>query len=243
MTDATAEPLPGGTTEPPEERSRRIEAAVQRDLARRRRLIQLYLALLLVPLAVAAVLMAVGRTDREVVAAEVEQRVAVEVDQRIQPVEESYREIAPMIEEVRGFNALVPDAGALEDRFAAYERGQSELAAQVTAVTAEVQQIEPVIAEARAAKAQVEEMRREYSAQQLELSKRIDVLGTQLGPAAEGALRPPRDAAIRAVEPRAAEVATLERRIKELEATVTRLQRETRALRTDLDRARSSPPR
>lgn len=231
MTDATALP----TTEPPEERSRRIEATVQRDLLRRRRLIQLYLALLLVPLAVVAVLMAVGRTDREVVAAEVEERV--------RPVEESYQEIAPMIQEVRGVGELLPEIRAVDQRFERYERGQSELAAQVTAVSEEVKQIEPVIAEARAAKAQVEEMRREYSLQQLELSKRIDLLGTQLGPASQGALRPPRDEATWSVEPRAGEVEALERRIKELEATVTRLQRETRALRTDLDRARISPPR
>ncbi len=235
MTEATATPTDGGTSAPPEERSRRIEATVQRDLARRRRLIQLYLALLLVPLAVAAVLMAVGRTDREVVAAE--------VDQRVQPVEASFREIAPMIEEVRGVGELLPEIRAVDERFERYERGQSELAEQVTAVTAEVKQIEPVIAEARAARAQVEEMRREYSAQQLELSKRIDVLGTQLAPAAEGAVRP-RGEVLRAVEPQVTQaVAALERRIKELEAEVTRLQRETRMLRTDLDRARSSPPR
>jgi hypothetical protein len=86
-------------------------------------------------------------------------------------------------------------------------------------------------------------MRQEYSAQQLEVSRRLDVLGTQLGPAAEGGVRPrgevlrPADGAV------AREVDALERRIKELESMVTRLQRETRTLRTDLDRARSDYPR
>ena len=76
------------------ERSRRIEQTVARDLARRRRLIWIYLALLLVPLAVAAAHALYGRTDRQIVAREVEQRV--------EPVERTYQEIAPMLEDVRG---------------------------------------------------------------------------------------------------------------------------------------------
>lgn len=226
MTEETTGSPVEPAADPDAERSRRIEATVQRDLARRRRLIRLYLALLLVPVAVAAGLMLFGRSER----ATVDQAAEQAVDARVE-------RLAPMAVELeREWASLGPRIRGVDERFESYERGQSELAEQLSAVTADVREIEPALAEAREAKAEVERMRRDYSAKQRELSLQIEALGTRIGPATGGSQRPPGEE-LHVIDPRVSrQVDTLERRIRALESSVTRLQRESDSLRTELDR-------
>jgi chromosome segregation ATPase len=224
------EQIPGTPAEPeadPDaERSRRIEATVQRDLARRRRLVRLYLALLVVPLAVAARLMLFGRSER----AAVDQAAEKAVDAKV-------ARLAPMGAALeREWASLAPRIRGVDERFASYERGQEELAEQVSEVSAEVRQIEPALADAREVKAEVDRLRRDYSAQQRELTLKVEALGTRIGPAS-GDPRRPAGGDLRPADPRVAgQVEDLERRIRELEGSVARLQREARTLRTELDR-------
>jgi len=204
------------------ERRSRIEQTVARDLARRRRMIRVYLALLIVPLAVAAAFMLFGRTDREVVEQEVEQQVA--------PVWQSYREIEPMLTEVRG----------VDERIESYERGQSDLEQRVAAVAAQVRELEPTAAAGREAREQVTELRRDWETEKRQLSRRIDAFELRLDPAARerGAdpATPSYGAATRLDPQPSTDVEALGRRVKELEATVEALQREIRTLRAELRR-------
>lgn len=255
----------GAVDEEPEgyaaERSRRIEETVARDLARRRRLIRIYLALLLVPLAVAAAHALYGRTDR--------QMVAWEVEQRVEPVERSYQEIAAMLEDVRGVGELLPEIRGVGERIQTYEQGQEELDQRVAEVAAEVGEIKPAVAE-------VAELRRAYDVEQRRLASRIDAFELRLGPAAaeEGAASRQPAAGFVAVptferlsgrtaalekqqaelarqlallsagappERPPADLAALDRRLKDLERTVDTLEQEVRRLRAELSRYR--PPR
>lgn len=121
-----------------------------REVARRRRLIRTYLALLVVPLAAVAALLLFGRTDRAV--------VEQEIDQRVRPVEETYSRIEPMLDEVRQVG--VPELRAAGDRFRGYERGQSELSEQVEQVAAEIERLRPAVQEATEIRAEMQERRR-----------------------------------------------------------------------------------
>lgn len=78
----------------------RIENAVERELARRRRLLRLYLLLLLVPLGLAAWFLVAGRSDHEIFRQTVEDRVA--------PVEQRYEQIAPRLEQVESLDEALP---------------------------------------------------------------------------------------------------------------------------------------
>jgi len=248
-------------------RTSRIEQTVARDLARRRRMVRAYLALLIVPLAVAAAFLVFGRTDRRVVEEEVEEQVA--------PVWQSYREIEPMLTEVRGVGELLPSIRGVDERIERYERGQSELSERVAAVAADVRELEPIAAAGREAREQVTELRRDWEAEKRQLSRRIDAFEMRLDPAAgegpagrrpgEGAVAAPTferlsgrtdaierqqaelarqvtllSAGSRAERP-ASEVDALERRLQELERTVESLEQEVRRLRAEL--SRYSPPR
>ncbi len=239
-----------------DERSRRIEQTVARDLARRRRLIRVYLLLLLVPLIAVAAHMVVGRTDRKI------------VEDEVRPVKESYEKIAPVLAEVGEVGELLPEIRAVGDRFQNYEQGQQALDRRVNEVAAEIGELQPAVADARAAKAEVAELRQAYEVQQQQLSRRIDAFELRLGPrdGEGGADRPPpggypagatverlsgRTAAIedkqaemsqqlarllaRPPQGQSADVEALKRRVRELEATVDALQEEIRRLRSELE--------
>jgi len=238
-----------------DERSRRIEQTVARDIARRRRLIRIYLALLVVPLIAVAAHMLLGRTDRQI------------VEDEVRPVKETYEKIAPVLADVGEVGELLPEIRAVGDRFQTYERGQSDLGERVAAVAAEVGELQPALADARAAKAEVAELRQAYEAQQQQLGRRIDAFELRLGPAGResGADRPPagypagatferlsgRTAAIeqkqaeiseqltrvlaRPPQGQPADVEALSGRVRELEVAVDALQEENRRLRSELD--------
>lgn len=159
------------------ERSRRIELSVERQVVRRQRLIRLYLVLLAIPLAVAAAFLLWGRTDREIVEQEVEQQV--------KPIQDSYREIAPMIADVRGVGELLPEIRTVNDRLGGYEQGQQELGVRVAEVASEIGELKPAVAEAREAKAEIETLRREVESQQRAVIQRIDRLDSRVRPATE----------------------------------------------------------
>ena len=116
-------------------RSDRIENAVGRELARRRRLLRLYLLLLLVPLGLAAWFLAAGRSDQETLRQTVEDRVA--------PVEQSYEQIAPKLQQVESLDEALPVV-----RQAAKQLQEQEK--QVAALQDRVEKIEPEMREIQA---------------------------------------------------------------------------------------------
>jgi DNA repair exonuclease SbcCD ATPase subunit len=244
------------------ERTRRIGLSVDREVARRQRLIRIYLALVAVPLAVAGLFLAFGRTDRQV--------VQQEVDKRVTPVEESYREIQPMLSEVRGVGELLPQIQAVGDRFQSYEQGQDSLRRQVAQVTAQVGELQPAVEEGRQAKAEIAELRRDYESQQQELKGDIEALARRFAPALgqlpggqpPAAGRPPQSTVDRLagrtaqIEQQQAELSrqmallqqtapqsrppadldALNQRLKALERSVETLQREIRAMQAEIKR-------
>jgi len=248
------DPAPGEQTA---ERDRRLDLSVQRELARRRRLIRLYLVLLAIPLAVAAGFLLWGRTDRQVVQQEVEQRV--------KPVESQYREIQPMLDDVRGVSALLPEIRSVDERFQGYAQGQDELQERVAAVTSELRELKPAVAEAADLREQVQVLRRDLDRQQSDVEQRFQALAPQVGAVTHGgAAQPPaanlnpavvgrltdrtsrieeqqaelsqqvrRLTAAGSEGPPSADVEALSRRIRQLERTVESLRREVEALRKE----------
>jgi DNA repair exonuclease SbcCD ATPase subunit len=76
-----------------------VEKAVDREMRRQRLLSLLFTVLLIVPVVVGVAFVAFGRTDRQVVRDEVEQRVA--------PLDAATREIVPALAEVKNAASLV----------------------------------------------------------------------------------------------------------------------------------------
>lgn len=159
------------TLDVPPQRGARIELAVQREMARRRRLMRLYLLLLLIPLGVAGWFVAAGRSDRQIVRQEVREQVA--------PVAQRYAEIAPKLEQVKGLGELLPavQSAALaveaqKTQVSALVKSQETLRQQVTAVSSNVQELVPQV---RALSAQPESrgLQRELGARVDELTKSV----------------------------------------------------------------------
>lgn len=116
-------------------RTERIENTVEREMARRRRLLRLYLLLMLVPLGLAAWFLAAGRSDQETLRQTVEARVA--------PVEQSYERIAPKLEQVESFDEALPIVEQAAKQLQEQEK-------QVAALQQQVQDIVPEMREIRA---------------------------------------------------------------------------------------------
>jgi chromosome segregation ATPase len=114
--------------------SSRIENAVERELARRRRLLRLYLLLLLIPLGIAAWFLVVGRSDHELFQETVEQRVA--------PVEERYQQIVPKLEQVETLDRALPVVEKAAEQLQAQEKQVETLAQQVREITPVVEEIQ-----------------------------------------------------------------------------------------------------
>jgi chromosome segregation ATPase len=112
----------------------RIESAVERELARRRRLLRLYLLLLLIPLGIAAWFLVVGRSDHEIFRQTVEQRVA--------PVEERYQQIAPRLAQVETLDRALPVVEKAAEQLQAQERQVATLEQQVREITPVVEEIQ-----------------------------------------------------------------------------------------------------
>jgi len=106
----------------PPGREDRIELAVQREMARRRRLLRLYLLLLLIPVGVAVWLLAGGAESHLTSAVE----IPVEVREAPQKIEKQAAEIEEQKRQVQ----------AITER-------QKELQKQVTAVGSGLQELEP----------------------------------------------------------------------------------------------------
>lgn len=111
----------------------RIENAVGRELARRRRLLRLYLLLLLVPLGLAAWFLVAGRSDHEILRQTVEERVA--------PVEQRYEQIAPKLEQVESLDEALPVVQAAAKQLQEQEKQVETLQGQVEEMVPAVQEI------------------------------------------------------------------------------------------------------
>jgi chromosome segregation ATPase len=111
----------------------RIESTVERELARRRRLLRLYLLLLLVPLGLAAWFLLAGRSDQDLFRRTVEERVA--------PVEERYRQIAPKLDQVETLDQVLPVVARAAEQLQAQQREVKTLRQQVREITPVVQEI------------------------------------------------------------------------------------------------------
>ncbi len=122
------------TLDSPSARSNRIENAVERELARRRRLLRFYLLLLLVPLGLAAWFLAAGRSDHE--------SVRQTLDMRVAPVEERYAEIAPKLDQVEGLNEALPIVRKAAAQLQAQEKQVETLEQQVKEIVPAVKEIE-----------------------------------------------------------------------------------------------------
>lgn len=116
----------------------RIENAVERELARRRRLLRLYLLLLLIPLGLAVWFLLTGRSDHELVRQTVEERVA--------PVEQRYQQIAPKLDQVETLDRSLPVVEKAAQQLQAQEK-------QVETLRQEVRAIQPAVEEIRATQA------------------------------------------------------------------------------------------
>ena len=114
----------------------RIESAVERELARRRRLLRLYLLLLLIPLGLAAWFLVMGRSDHEAL------RQAV--DERVAPVEKSFQQVAPKLQQVE---TLVAQAQPLVEKAADQLQAQEK---QVETLRQEVRELKPEVQEIKA---------------------------------------------------------------------------------------------
>jgi hypothetical protein len=107
-------------------RTDRIENAVERELARRRRLLRLYLLLMLVPLGLAAWFLAAGRSDQATFRQTVEERVA--------PVEQSYEKVASKLEQVE--NLDLPMVQQAAEKLQEQEKQVAALQDQVVEIRA-----------------------------------------------------------------------------------------------------------
>jgi DNA repair exonuclease SbcCD ATPase subunit len=105
----------------------RIENAVERELARRRRLLRLYLFLLLIPLGLAAWFLLVGRSDHAL--------LRKTVDDRVAPVEERYKQIAPKLQQVERLDKALPVVEKAADQLQAQEKQVEILRQQVQNLT------------------------------------------------------------------------------------------------------------
>lgn len=113
--------------------SSRIESAVERELARRRLLLRLYLLLLLVPLGLAAwFLFSAGS----------EMRAQEELDGRLAEVQESYEEIAPKLEQVESLDEALPVVERAAEQLQAQEKRFESLQRQVRQIVPAVREIE-----------------------------------------------------------------------------------------------------
>lgn len=112
----------------------RVERAVERELARRRRLLQLYLLLLLIPLGLAAWFLAAGRSDQEIV-----QEV---VDRRLAPVEERYEQITPKLAQVESLDQALPVVQRAAVQLEEQGRQVETLQQQVREIVPKVQEIQ-----------------------------------------------------------------------------------------------------
>jgi len=125
------------TLDAPPQRGEKIELAVQREMARRRRLLRLYLALLLIPVGAAVWFVAAGRTDRDFVQQAVKAGVA--------PVEQRYSEIAPKLDQVHELDQVLPavrsaahEVQAQKEQVSALAQTQDQLRLQLNDVTSNV---------------------------------------------------------------------------------------------------------
>jgi cell division protein FtsB len=147
----------------PPGRSERIELAVQREMARRRRLLRLYLFLLLIPLGVGAWFLSSGSSDREA------------ARQDIQKVEKSYAEIAPKIDQVKELDTVLPELRGTAQRIADQQaqvstlaQSQDKLEKRLTSVATDLQSLAPKV---KALAPSPEDLKR-----QRELAARLDDL-------------------------------------------------------------------
>ena len=130
------------------DRNDRIELAVQRELARRRRLMTLYVLLLLIPLGVGGWLIAAGHLDESVM----QQTVWREVETRVAPVEQHYQEIAPKLQQVQDLDKVLPEVKSAARQVDAQRiqveklaHGQEQLQQQVSNVASGVEKLAPQI--------------------------------------------------------------------------------------------------
>jgi chromosome segregation ATPase len=121
----------------PAGRSERIDLVVQRDLTRRRRLLLVYLILLLIPLGIGGWFLAAGRSDQEAVQQIIQQRMA--------PVERSYRELTPQLEQVKDLDRVLPEVKSAAREIAAQKvqveklaQGQAMIQRQVLDVSSNI---------------------------------------------------------------------------------------------------------
>ncbi|HEX7183540.1 MAG TPA: hypothetical protein VF756_17025 [Thermoanaerobaculia bacterium] len=150
--------------------SSRIESAVERELARRRRLLRLYVLLLFIPLGVAAwFLFSAGS----------EMRTQEVLDDRLDQVQERYEQIAPKLDQVETFDKALPVVQQAAEQLQAQEKQVETLQRQVQAVSSNVQEIAPVVQEIQANQASL--MRNvEPSGEVKELSARLAAMERNL---------------------------------------------------------------
>jgi DNA repair exonuclease SbcCD ATPase subunit len=137
-------------------RGERIEAAVQRELARRRRLMVLYLLLLLIPLGVGGWFIATGRSDQMADQAAVQQAVRHEVASQVAPVEQRSQEIATKLRQVQDLDKVLPEVQSAARQLDAQKiqveelaQSQQGLQKQVTQVADGVAKLAPQIQQIR----------------------------------------------------------------------------------------------
>lgn len=149
--------------------SSRIEQTVERELARRRRLLSLYLLLLLVPLGLAAWFLFTAdyeMADEETYA-------------RLDEVEQRYEEIAPKLDQVEALDEALPVVQQAAEQLRDQEKQVETLQRQVQAVSSNVQEIAPVVQEIKTNQASM--MRSlEPSAELRELSGRLAAMERNL---------------------------------------------------------------
>lgn len=146
-------------------RGERIELAVQREMARRRRLLRLYLLLLLIPLGVAAWFLAAGRSDR----AAVEQAVESSVGPRL-------AELKQLGEALPAVQNAAREVQAQKARVSALAQGQETLQQQVTSVASDVKSLEPRVRALQVQPPPDVTLQREVGARLDELAKNVKEL-------------------------------------------------------------------
>jgi DNA repair exonuclease SbcCD ATPase subunit len=191
--------------------SGRIENAVERELARRRRLLRLYLLLLLVPLGLAAWFLAFGRSDQEIVHQTVEQRVA--------PVEARYEQIAPKLEQVESLDKTLPVVQQAAKQLQAQGKQVETLRQQVQEIAPAVQQIQAQQRQVATLQQRVQEIEpavKQVQADQVALRRTMETPGD--------------------VKELTARLAAMERNIADVEARQVQVQRDLRAVQLKVDK-------
>ncbi len=151
MTSAGVSPAPEG------DRFAGISRAVERETRYRQRMLRIYLALLLIPLAILVVFLVFGRSDGA----------------EIQAVKVAYAAVQPTLAHVRALDTVVPQLRDASHRLERQERrvailqdSQRVLAASIVPVVDTVRHLAANIADVRAAQVLIPQLRAQVAALQ-----------------------------------------------------------------------------